>query len=148
MLKLKKKELIAFVENLISQGYPTFNAIKTSSISARKAQSTETIKTILRNGTKETQNTSQNGEWIITNPDGEKYITSNKIFKQKYHISDNKYQPNKDVQIFIRTNCDMIIEAPWGEEQFIAAEGVLNITNFDDIYGIAKDEFLSTYKEI
>lgn len=148
MLKLNKKELIAYIENLISQGCSTLKAVKISPISARKARSSETIKTILKNGLTETQNTSQSGDWIITNPDGEQYLASDKTFKQKYHISDNKYLPNEDIQIFIKPNCDITIEAPWGDEQFIAVGGVLNITNLNDIYGIAEDEFLTTYKEI
>ena len=45
----------------------------------------------------------------------------------------------------MQINEDISFMAPWGEEQVIKAGSFLNVTDYDDIYGIAREEFIKTY---
>lgn len=62
------------VESLIANGAVVKNYAKFARIQAIEAVGGEVIETILADGTKETSNTANAGDWIVTNPGGEKYI--------------------------------------------------------------------------
>ena len=58
--------------------------------------------------------------------------------------------PKSVPQKFVQIDRDVVIYKPWGEDgelvpQVIRAGGYLNVTNRDDVYGIAKEEFEETY---
>lgn len=116
----------------------------------------ESIQTTMSNGLVETTNMvsvdEKTGEpdWIITNPAGEKYIVPDSTFHKKYESFDLEqgiYKPKGGVQKFIQIDEDISFTAPWGEKMTITAGGYINTTDFNDIYGVQKDEFLKTYAE-
>jgi len=61
---------------------------KFGNIEARPTTPGEKITTILADGRKETENTANEGDWIVTNPNGEKYIISEKKFLSRYKKTD------------------------------------------------------------
>lgn len=111
----------------------------------------EAIETILADGTRETTNTANAGDWIVTNPGGEQYIVPSAKFPKKYEpapeLGDGWFKPTGGVQKFLELSEDTSFVCSWNEEQFIAAGGMINVTCLDDIYGIARQEFFDTYKE-
>ena len=74
MKTLSKNEMRTAVESLIANGAVVKNYAKFARIQAIEAVGGEVIETILADGTKETSNTANAGDWIVTNPGGEKYI--------------------------------------------------------------------------
>lgn len=151
MKTLNKKEMREMVEGLIANGATVRNFAKFARVQAVQAKGGETIETILADGTKETTNTAETGDWIVTNPGGEKYIVSAAKFPKKYEacpeLGTNWYKPAGGVQKFIELAEDLKFVCSWNDEQFIAAGGFVNVTDLADIYGIARDEFFDTYKE-
>lgn len=57
---------------------------KKGEVMAQVAMGGETIETILADGTKETTNTAEVGDFIITNPGGERYIVKPDKFNKRY----------------------------------------------------------------
>lgn len=127
------------------------NYAKFARIQATEAKGGEVIETLLADGTKETTNTAAAKDWIVTNPGGEKYVVPAAKFPKKYEpcpeLGTGWFKPAGGVQKFMTAPRDFKFICSWGEEQIIAAGGYINVTDLDDIYGVARDEFLSTYKE-
>lgn len=63
---------------------------KQGHVEARLATLGEEITTILESGAKETVNTANEGDWIVTNPSGEQYIISGKKFLNRYEETDKE----------------------------------------------------------
>lgn len=150
MKVMNKIEMKNFVENAIANGAEVKNYAKFARIQAVQAQGGEAIETILADGTRETTNTANAGDWIVTNPGGEQYIVPGAKFPKKYEpapeIGEGWFKPTGGVQKFMELSEDTSFVCSWDEEQFIAAGGMVNVTSLDDIYGIARGEFFDTYK--
>lgn len=151
MKTMNKVEMKNFVENLIANGAAVKTYAKFARIQARPASEGEVIETVLADGTKETTNTANAGDWIATNPGGETYVIPAAKFPKKYEpapeLGEGWYKPTGGVQKFLELEEDTSFVCSWGEEQFIARGGMVNVSDLDDIYGIARDEFFATYKE-
>ena len=151
MKTLEKKEIKEVVKNLIANGANVRTYAKFARIQAVCAKGGEEIETVLADGTKETMNIANAGDWIVTNPGGEKYIVPSAKFAKKYEpdneLGENWFKPTGGVQSFLETTQDICFICSWGEEQFIKAGGMINVSDLDDIYGIARGEFFETYKE-
>ena len=151
METLNKNEMREMVAALIAKGAVVKNFAKFARIQAQCAEGGEVIETILADGTKETTNTANAGDWIVTNPGGEKYIVPAAKFPKKYEpcpeLGDGWYKPTGGGQKFLELTEDTTFICSWGEEQHIKAGGFVNVTDLSDIYGIARDEFFDTYKE-
>ena len=146
-----KSEMKSFVENAINNGAVVKTYAKFARVQAEQATKETPIITILANGLQETTNTAMAGDWIVTNPGGEKYVVTNSKFLKKYEpapeLGDGWYKPTGGVQKFIEATETLVFVCSWGEEQTINAGGFINVTCLDDIYGIAHQEFFDTYKE-
>ena len=129
---------------------------KIGKVNARVAQCSETIKTILADGTEETTNTAEEGDVIVTNPGGERYILKPDNFSKRY-------EPTEEEGVFLAkgkarvapnsTGKPIKIKASWGEEQ-IGGPDALIATVYDSDkpdevaagrYIIGRDEFNATY---
>ncbi|MDD4062445.1 MAG: PGDYG domain-containing protein [Candidatus Pacebacteria bacterium] len=125
-------------------------------VEARKAEIGEEIFTILEDGTKETVNKANDGDWIVTNPAGEQYIVSGPKFKERYSATeeDNKYEAKGYVRAINNPfNKPIEIMASWGEAQ-VGDENCLIVDTCDENgkcggepYIIAKSAFEATYKK-
>lgn len=103
----------------------------------------------------ETEQDAQVGEWIVTNPDGEKYVLPNSKFILRYEATDvpNIFKAIGSIRAICNPfNVDVEILAPWGSPQFgdalcwfavsLDVEG--NIVT-EDRYLIESDAFVHTY---
>lgn len=148
-------EIKEYVKECLGKGVKPRLYRKFTIIHARQGKPGEVVETIMKDGHKETTGVVKiddhnNLDWVVTNPDGERYIMPYEKFRSKYQIYDfNKgtYIPKKVICEFIQIDDDISFVAPWGEQMHIKKGGYLNITNINDIYGVQKQEFETTYKE-
>lgn len=129
---------------------------KSAKVKARKAVPGETIVTIMKDGHEETTNTAKENQMVVKNPDGEEYIIDNKKFNDRYKLFSNKvenkfktYIPVSDPirPYFLEEDENVEFDAPWGETMKIKGGGVIINNGPNDIYGIQKNEFYSTYSK-
>lgn len=55
------------------------------------------------------------------------------------------FKPKGGPQLFMQIQDNISIIASWGEEQNLEAGAFMNVTNPNDLYGIAYNEFQQTY---
>ncbi len=150
-ITMNKNEMRAFVESVIANGAAVRTYAKFARIQAVMAKGGEAVETILSDGTRETTNTANPGDWIVTNPGGEQYIVPAEKFPKKYEpapeLGEGWFKPTGGIQKFLELEEDITFVCSWGETQFIKAGGMINVTNLEDIYGMAREEFFSTYQE-
>ncbi len=152
----KIDNLAQYVENGIASGtFKVETYVKAARIRAVPGTPGEKIETILQNGLKETVNTvgidpeTGSPDWIVTAPDGEKYIVTDRVFWEKYHPAQDEegvFLPNGKPVEAVQVTENVRFTAPWGEEQFLLAEGSL-ILDPGGIYGVACEEFRKTYEK-
>ena len=88
---------------------------KSGLVRIRPAKIGESIDTILLDGTVETSNTvSTENNFIVTNPDGEKYV----IPKEKL---DQRYMPTDDPEVYEAAGYIRAIQNPYGKDIEILA---------------------------
>lgn len=132
---------------------------KYARVSARPGVAGEKIATILRDGHAEVDpehpEIVSEGDWVVTNPSGEQYKVSGAKFVKRYDVeagvgADGKYAPKGPAITAMQIHEDITIYVPWGGDgslipQHLRAGSYLNITDTNDIYGIAEQEFYETY---
>jgi hypothetical protein len=158
-------DIKSYVNNLLLQGEPTFVAMKKGDtrVIARPGIVGEQIATYTKDGNGnrcETISTVQEGMWVVTmadkngNPipiDNEghfnTYTNTAKEF-QKYQPTDTPgvYKQIPEEIIFVEVHEDIRFMAPWGSMENLKAGGVINVTNMDNLYGIARYEFDTTHE--
>jgi len=140
---------------------------KTAWVTAVKVESKQQVNTILSSGKLETTNTAEIGDYIVRNPDGERYVVKPEDFKYEPNGSVKKFVENdkefyEDVYIprgRIRafkndTGDEVEVDAPWGEIQYgdsdcwFVAQCDNNGDIADNRYIIGGHEFLNTYEKI
>ena len=147
MKTLTQIEAREFAQSLIANGAVINWYAKFARITARPGIVGEEIVTNTSEGI-ETKNTiEEEGDMVVTNPDGEEYIIKSAIFTKRYEATEvpGVYKPKGGPQQFIQIEEPISFIAPWGQEMNIAADGYLNVTNPDDLYGIQPQEFAETY---
>lgn len=130
---------------------------KQGHVMARLAIPGEQITTTFANGTKETTNQAEKGNWIITNPAGEQYIISEKKFLSRYEKTDKEgvYAAMGFIRAIPNPYSKPIkIMASWGSPQvgdekcMIADTCDENGECSNEPYLIDGDAFADTYKPI
>lgn len=144
----KSKEILDLIKNA-----PVYH--KFCKVEARKSILGEKIITILADGRKETENIAKEGDWVVTNPDGEEYILSEKKFLSR------DTSTNKDGVFIARGFCKAVknpysepieIMDSWGSVQrggswcFIADTCDVNGITNGEPYLIDELAFNDTYK--
>ncbi|MEE3343068.1 MAG: hypothetical protein VZS44_03155 [Bacilli bacterium] len=158
----KEVNVLEYVKNGIQSGALSFNeAKKFQRISARQGEVGEKVKTILSDGTEETEErevildekTNEPG-WIVKNINGpEQWIVDDSIFKKKYEADPEQegvFKPKGGPMLAAQISENLQITPPkWGGDiQKINAGGYLLMdpTDPSDVYGIGEEEFNNTYK--
>ena len=121
---------------------------KCAMVTARVAAAGEEVVTIV-DGTQETRNVANAGDYVVRNPGGEEYIVEKAKFEGRYELvagTEDTYRSSGAPVKAVTLAESVRFVAPWGEEQFINAGGFL-LNNSGDIYGIQKQEFFDTYAE-
>ncbi len=130
---------------------------KQGQVEARPAVPNEKIITTLATGSKETVNKANIGDWVVTNPSGEKYIISEKKFFSRYEKTpEGGVYAAKGFCKAISNPFNKPIEiiASWGSPQTGNEHCMIADTcdaqgNCDgEPYLIDLDAFMSTYKPI
>lgn len=144
----KVDNITEYVKKGIKSGILTVDEVaKFTRIHARQGYVGEKIITTIANGLEETKNIVKidektgNPGWVVTNPNGEKYIIEDSVFQEKYELdNENPTQYKSKGNPVLATQIDEHIEftAPWGEIMKIEAGGSLILNNQNDIYGIQK----------
>lgn len=158
-----------YVNELNLRGASTVFARKSQSsggVIARKGPLGGKVKVYTNDGNLEAVEFCGEGQWILTKADSDgnpiiddyghtnTWRVDDAVFKSKYEVKNmtpsGYVLPVSNPQMFIQIDKNVAIMKPWGENgelvaQTIAAGGYLNITNLDDIYGIAVAEFNETY---
>ncbi len=131
-------------------------ARKHAQITAVRGEVGEIVKTVLKNGTVETVNTvkidSETGRpgWIVTGIGGERYVIEDSEFTRRYKAvpeKENTFNSTSSAACTFRVDENVKFTAPWGQELYLEKGGYLVCNDVGDIWGVAKDEFESTYTE-
>ena len=134
---------------------------KFQKVDARPAKEGEVIVTILKTpegNEVETKNVAKEGDMVVRarTESREEYIISGKKFGQRYQGPDKNsstdgyyvYNPIGTAYAFKYYGGSFKFDAPWGEEM-ICHDGDMicspTLEKTDDIYRIAKKEFIETY---
>ena len=153
-----------YVNNLLLQGEPTFVATKKGNtrVVARPGVVGEQIVTYTKDGNGnrcETITTVKEGMWVVTMADKDgkpisidddghfnTYTNSAEAFK-KYQPTDipGVYKQIPEERLFMEVHENIQFMGPWGSVENLKAGGVVNVTNMDKIYGIARYEFDETH---
>lgn len=126
-------------------------AQKTASVTAEKVAPGTVLQTVMANGHVETTKTAgPDGGYKTKNPSGEEYIVEPKTFEKRYDPAgpENEYRPKFAPVQVLPLDRDVSFKAPWGEDMFIKAGGMLVNGGGKDIYGIQKEEFAATYSVV
>lgn len=98
---------------------------KFGEIRAEVAADVTPVETVLSDGTKETKNVAQLGDFIVTNPGGERYVVKPEKFERLYQKADQEgvFTPRGQV-VAVRNPYEKPISmmASWGELQHGAAD--------------------------
>ena len=144
------------------------NAKKNGYIMARPAEDGERISVMTSDGHKEAQEVAKPGDWVATRAyengtphvdehgNVNSWLMSEDTLAKKYNMGqklengERMFAPRGEEQKFMRVSENVALSVPWGEngapiDQYIKEGGWLNITNENDIYGIAEQEFFDTY---
>ncbi|MBQ4227478.1 MAG: hypothetical protein II697_04680 [Clostridia bacterium] len=158
----------AYAITLLESSARSFPARKSECVLARPAIEGEEILTYIQNGQLEAPEIGQAGCWHLTRCDGEGrphvdafghknvWQVDDATFRKKYdweHMrpSDGFTRPRGGVQRFVRVSEDIALPKPWGENgstvyQTLDANGYLNVTDLEDVYGVAEAEFSALYE--
>ncbi len=124
---------------------------------AREVETEEKIVTVLKDGTVETENITQKGDYVVTNPSGEQYVLPAEKFWQRYELTSETgtYKAKGMIRTFPNpTGQPATIVPSWGGTQ-TGATNCMFATPYDpvnpnhigaDRYIIGYNEFLETYK--
>ncbi len=148
-----------YVYDLLAKGGEPRFYKKYARVEAEKGVPGEKITTVMKDGHVEVSDVvvkadeNGNADWIVTNPDGERYAVPHEKFIKRYELevgADGKHAPKGSPIEAIEVPEEITFDVPWGENgalvpMTIKEGGYLNITDLSDIYGIQKDEFANTY---
>lgn len=144
-------------------------AEKSGYIIAREAKEGERVDVMTQNGNHEASETAKKGDWIVTRADEDgnpildengnrnSWIVSDDVIEAKYekrgyaNREELFFKPLGETQEFMRVQEDVAVMVPWGENGediplTVDKGGYLNITDRDDVHGIAENEFNDTYR--
>ena len=130
---------------------------KSAVVSARPAEPGERVDTVLADGTRETSNSAQPGDVVVTNPGGEQYIVSGDRFRSRYQEGGRPgvFRARGVVRAVRNpTGGPIAVTAPWGEEMVGGSDcWVVEVADPDDLgarsadrYLIGAEEFSATYR--
>jgi hypothetical protein len=129
---------------------------KFATVTVEQVTTQQQVETIVSNGYVETVADAQIGDYIVTNPDGERYILSPEKFASRYIATDvaGVYKATGSVKAIPNPfKTEIEITAPWGTPQFgqadcyIAVSVTDGIVNDKDRYLIEGIAFANTYRQ-
>lgn len=162
---IQPDEINNYISRLTEIGAREVLAEKSGAVIARQvtAEQGEDIEVYTKNGNHEATEHADAGKWILTRADIEtgqpvlddyshenSWVTDEKTVHKKYdmdNISETGFvKPKGGEQYFIQIQEDIAVYVSWGENgslimQYLESGAYLNITDMEDVYGIAEEEF-------
>lgn len=130
---------------------------KQATITGRLAQEVEMVETVLADGTRETVNEATPGDFVVTNPGGERYVITAETFAKRYEPTGEPgvFRAKGMVRGFKNpTGAEITVVAPWGEVMHGGPNCVI-VAVYDpahpdeissDRYIVGGGEFAQTYR--
>lgn len=117
---------------------------KSAIVQATLVTELQQVQTIVSEGFLETEATAAIGQYIVTNPDGERYLLSSDTFFARYeHLGGNLYKAIGSIKAFRNPFAgDVEILAPWGEPQFGKADCYFAVALDENDEMITADRYL------
>lgn len=146
------RQIGPFSSYVSSLGATPRMASKFQRINARPAKPGEVVHTVLADGTNETSNVAQEGDYVVNNVGSpEQWIVRGKDFVKKYVEDEGNpgvYRPKGGPMEVFDVGEDIEGVAPWGENMRVKKGGYImrDPNNPNDAYGIGLDEFNKSYK--
>ncbi len=131
--------------------------VRKTPVQARRVNERELIRTILQDGTLETERYAEPGDMVVTNPGGEEYVIKHDHFPDQYTETDvpGYYRSTDGIRAILNpTGTPISIVAPWGSPQSGDSDCIVGMTvslanpdqPTDVRYIIGADEFAETYE--
>lgn len=131
--------------------------VRREPVQARRVNERELIRTILKDGTLETERFAEPGDMVVTNPGGEEYVIKQDHFPDQYTETDvpGYYRSTDGIRAMINpTGTPISISAPWGSPQSGESDCIVAMTvsldkptqPTDVRYIVGDDEFDDTYE--
>ncbi len=132
---------------------------KVAQVHARRATQETAVKTVLADGTWETNNIAEPGDYVVTGAGGERYVVKSETFKVRYAPKRGRkavYLARGQIVAFKNPfGRPICLKAPWGEMQY-GSEDCMIADALDpatqqlagEPYLIAGEEFTRTYKPV
>lgn len=135
--------------NILFENAPLFSKRSDIEVQARQVTEVEEVVTALDG----TESIANPGDWVVTNPGGEKYSVKEDIFANGYNKKDGS--PGVFIPVGVPTKVvevseSVVFVASWGSDQGVRAGGVV-VERQDDTkerYGIEKQAFADTYERM
>jgi len=157
----------AYANRLAKGKAARIRAEKDACVLARPAVQDEVIPVFTKNGNLEAVERGVSGNIVVTRcdlsarpiVDGFGHVNTGQMtaetFEEKYDVAgmrpeDGFTRPKGGIQQFIQADDDVAFMVPWGENGALVPltidrDSWLNITDAEDIYGVAIEEFRETY---
>lgn len=100
---------------------------------------------------KETENTANEGDYILTGVSGEKYVVQPESFKKRYEdLGNGRAKAKGECWGNVYRGEPIEFTAPWGEHSICKTGDYLVSPNpeFTEAYRVAANEFVKTYKPV
>lgn len=126
-----------------------FWAYKTQGVRAERAVKNRALETRVGSFTVSV-NYAQEGDWLITSPQGDQYFLCDAKFRARYHEDpepDGTYLPIPNPLPMVRITAPIRFRAPWGAMQY-AAPGSVLVLKKDDVYAVHADSFAKNYRRV
>lgn len=138
-----------YVLDLVLNDGDVVRARKSAPVRARQGKLGEIVETEI-DKTVNTVKADEEGnlDWIVTNPGGEEYVVSNKVFTSTYdEVSEGLYVKNKQ-QLLVYCSETVVFTPTWGGNFTVEKGGYFTINGKDDIAGIQPEAFKETYEVV
>lgn len=147
---IKVANIRDFVLGAISAGAPVIKCKKHASVHARQGVVGERIVTDVD----KTENivgvdeVTGQPDWVVTNPGGEWYVIKDSAFAEYYEpvTPDSDMYRKKVLQLLVPCGETVEFVPAWGGTFTIEAGGYFTLNGINDIAGIQKDAFETTYE--
>ena len=144
-------DVVDYIHNLITQGASVLRCKKITPVRAVPGKVGIVVFNSLDNhSSKVGTDVFGNPDWVITSLGGEQYVVHHKVFINNYKLVDkvtNSYVKCTP-QLVVQCNEDVSFELNDGNKFILRNGGYFTLNAFDDIAGIQKEAFESTYKVI
>ncbi len=145
---MTQKNLVAWLKEQPFKKYQ-----KIGNVQYRISEEVELIDTII-DGVKETSNTAEPGDYVITGTKGEQYIIKPNTFKKRYEVITSEVaKPTGKFYGVVYNGTfgdEFEFKATWGQQMICNIGDMLGSPDeeISEVYRIELESFIQTYEEV